>query len=762
MRHLTLDPYIPLALWVPLALAAAGLLVWYAVDARGRLSGRRRWGVIALMALAVTVPLVVLLNPTWLERIPPPAGKPLLTVCLDRSASMSTADAQGGLGRRELADRLARQIQARLADRYEVRIQPFAADTPVTDLAAVIEDSLEEDRPQGQAVMLLSDGVHNAPGGSTRLRESLAKAKAMAAPVYVTTVGGPTGTKDLEVGLNLPQELALVGQQVPVVVTLRQRGSLAGRTSLKLVCEDKVVQQRDAKLIADGVSEEVFQLTGEQAGLYRYEIRADGLPGEVTEVNNTATLLLRVVDQPVRVLLLEGKPYWDTKFLIRTLSRDRSTELVSVVQMAPGRLLKRTITRPDAGAPSGGSAPKPPPAPKPELGNQDGDESQAGAMAVRSESWSIEKDAGKILSAPEALAPYQIVVLGRDADVYLTDEALAELKKWLVSGEGSLVCFRGPPSSKISQRLGELMPVGWSPMGESRFRVQWTTEGQALRWLPSGGDDDLLAGLPSLAAVNRVQPPKALAVVLATTAAEQPQQRTPVITYQPVGSGRVVVVEGAGMWRWAFLAPEYRQHDDVYAMLWRGLVRWLVSNVGLLPSQQLALRTDKVTFTTTEAVTATLLVRQGQLGPEVPQIELTGGDLTGPRLIAPVPGGSVPGQFRVALGRLPEGRYQARAVGPVTDEVSAVAAFVVRGNLKERLDVRARPNVMKMIADRSGGMVLQDADPDGLGQQIEQHLGRSLPERTVQTTAWDRWWMLLGALTIWGAAWGLRRWSGLV
>ena len=49
------------------------------------------------------------------------------------------------------------------------------------DLAAAIEDSLEEDRPQGQAVMLLSDGVHNAPGGSARLRESLAKAKALAA-----------------------------------------------------------------------------------------------------------------------------------------------------------------------------------------------------------------------------------------------------------------------------------------------------------------------------------------------------------------------------------------------------------------------------------------------------------------------------------------------------------------------------------------------------------------------------------------------------
>ena len=53
------------------------------------------------------------------------------------------------------------------------------------------------------------------------------------------------------------------------------------------------------------------------------------------------------------MLLLEGKPYWDTKFLVRTLSADRSIELTSVVQMAEGRLLQRKIPR---RAPAAGKA----------------------------------------------------------------------------------------------------------------------------------------------------------------------------------------------------------------------------------------------------------------------------------------------------------------------------------------------------------------------------------------------------------------------
>ena len=84
--------------------------------------------------------------------------------------------------------------------------------------------------------------------------------------------------------------------------------------------------------------------------------------------------------------------------------------------------------------------------------------------------------------------------------MFLTDDALAKLRKWLTDGEGSLVCFRGPPASQISQRLGELMPVRWTPAPESRFRVQLTGIGQALRWLPVAGEGtDQLTELPSLA-----------------------------------------------------------------------------------------------------------------------------------------------------------------------------------------------------------------------------------------------------------------------
>lgn len=220
------------------------------------------------------------------------------------------------------------------------------------------------------------------------------------------------------------------------------------------------------------------------------------------------------------------------------------------------------------------------------------------------------------------------------------------------------------------------------------------------------------------------------------------------------------MVEGAGMWRWAFLPPDRQQQEETYGTLWRSLVRWLVANVGLLPSQRWSLRADKLTFAPEENATATLLVRDWSGAP--PQLELRGTGVDGVKSLAALPHASYPGQFYVALGHLPEGRYDLRLRGAEQNDPSAATAFDVRGNLTERLDIAAQPNLMKRIAHDSGGSALESVDPRLLAQQFDQQLSRTRPERVARTTAWDRWWLLLGVVGLWAASWGLRRRSGLV
>jgi hypothetical protein len=762
MGSLSFEPLIPLALWLSLAVAGLALLGWYA-RTRPAAVPRRRWLVIrSLMALGLVLLLLIVLNPTWVEPVTPPAGKPLLTVLVDATASMDTPDAADGQTRYRAAARLARACAEEMADRFEVRVRTFAGtlspaegpelearkpDGQLTDLAAALLSSLEEGRPQGQAILLLSDGIHNAGGGAARVLDAVRVAKAMACPVSTRAFGGDVAAvKDLAVELRSPQELAYVGQKIPVAVLLRQRGLAGAQATLTLRHEDKEVERRQVALAAQETTEVRFQVSRDRTGLYRYEVRADPLPGEVSLVNNAATLLLRVVNDPVRVLLLEGKPYWDAKFLVRTLLLDPSLELDSVVRVKDGRLHRRTLSR-DRAAPGKSAA----------------DAAPGKGPGSLHEEWATLTGPPTILATAENLRAYQVVVLGRDAEVFLSEAGLAGLRNWIARDGGCLVCYRGQPMTPVNQRLGQLLPVRWAPIREARFRPRLTDRGRDLHWFPAAGaeaGDDAFAGLPSLATAARPEQPRPLATVLAT-APSPAEADSPVVTYQPYGTGRVVVIEGSGMWRWAFLPPQQQQQEEVYRALWHSLLRWLASSADLLPGQKLALRSDKARFSTLEPATATLLLREEAAKAKVPAVELRGDGAGNAQTVTPVPMGDEPGTFRVVFGKLPEGRYQARVAGTEGD-LTGSTAFDVRSFSEEQLDLKARPDLMARIAQGSGGVVLEAGTPREMLEQFRAHLDQGRPQRVRRVSAWDRWWVLAGVLAAWGAAWGVRRSAGLV
>ncbi|GAA4436093.1 hypothetical protein [Bremerella cremea] len=304
------------------------------------------------------------------------------------------------------------------------------------------------------------------------------------------------------------------------------------------------------------------------------------------------------------------------------------------------------------------------------------------------------------------------------------------------------------------------MPIDWDNSGETHTRMSLTDAGQAAQWLPDvSGQLELL---PSLALSARPDQVKPLTTILAEGASSD--QAVPLITFRPTGRGRVVVLEGSGMWRWAFLPPEHQSHDEIYAMLWRSLVRWLVSHVGLLPHEEVALRTDSVTVSSNQTAAATLLLREEQWD-KPPVVHLTGGGIDAGRSFAPV-SQDANGVYRVNFGKLPPGNYSAQVFRTEDKDAIAETSFDVTANLRERLDVVARPKMLQDLAEQSGASVLEKTDPTEMALELdhlfEEHRQQSRPDRMIRTSAWDRWWVLLGTLGLWGTTWVVRRWASLV
>ncbi len=602
-------------------------------------------------------------------------------------------------------------------------------------------------------------------------------------------MGGAATVCDLAVELRSPQELTFVAQKVPIRAVLHSSGLAGQQASVSLVDEQEHVLGKKTATLNIGKPVEVqFEVERDRSGVFRYEVRADPLPGEVTTADNQATFMLRVIDEPIRVLLLEGKPYWDTKFLLRTLAADRSIELVSVVKLAESRFMERTLKRPVAeksGTAKNAAAedsvkPNPQAAAKSAIVRNGGDKAEvvletptasaaADAPAFRPQDWKILTDGSQLLADAKSLDTYQVVILGRDAEAYLNDEALAQLRRWLRESGGSLVCFRGSPTAQINQHLATLLPVRWEGTRESRFHMRLTEQGRDLRWLPTddgAADADPLLLMPTLA--TRAQPLEGHSVGETWAVGESDTGKFPVVSSRPFGvAGRVVVVEGAGMWRWALLPPKYAAHESIYGALWQSLIRWLVSNPGLLPTQKWKLSSDQVRFHTAEAATATLQIREaalsGTLPGALPAIELRKrGEEKIVSSVRPAPLGDEPGAYRAAFGRLPEGRYEARIAGSAASDSAARTLFDVNRNLDEMLKLDANPALMKRISAASGGVALESASAEELAAQLSEHLAHSRQEQIRTATAWDRWWVLAGVFGLWGCSWGLRRWSGLI
>lgn len=217
----TFEPLIASSLWLALAAGGAAFLAWYAVRPPAVASSGKAWrGTVALMAIGLLLVLAVLLNPTWVERAPRPGGKPVLSILVDATASMNTPDAPGGATRYRAASQLAGQVAERLGDKCDVRVKAFAdvatatdakalagrdPSGTTTDLAAAIAAGLDVERPAGQALVLLSDGIQNTPGGTSRVLDAVRTTRATGAPVYTRTFGGEQSILDVAVEIRAPQ-----------------------------------------------------------------------------------------------------------------------------------------------------------------------------------------------------------------------------------------------------------------------------------------------------------------------------------------------------------------------------------------------------------------------------------------------------------------------------------------------------------------------------------------------------------------------------
>lgn len=638
---------------------------------------------------------------------------PLVVALLDVSRSMGIADA-GERTRLEAAlDALEsfREAIESVAD-ADVRVYPFAgtlgdsALTPSerpgaggegTNIVGAIGDVLARHRGRPPAaVVLLSDG---------RITRGMTKpAGGLSVPVFAVPFGETREPPDAAIQRIDADRIVYRGTRATIEATVSIAGFPGAETTVLLLDGDRRLAGTTVR--GDGTIPVDLTWMPRREGLRRLLVRVGPLSGEERLQNNEEEIAVDVRRSGIRVLLVDQFVDWNAT-LLRRLGNASPRLDVSVA----------------AGTPEHGYR---------LIGGGDAE-------------WTVG-----------ALDAYDVLLLSDDDEIMSDRTAVQVIESWTDRGGG--IAFIADERSPLLRR--GLVAEGFLPVkrvGPTRIET----------------GDDAVSSSPAAATafplafeevVSRTDPPPlslrigGLAPAAdASTPLVFESDGGPFLSMHRVGDGRVAVVSGYPVWRWA-LDGEWGA--SVYEAFFGGLIQLLAGN----GEPAFEVRSTRSAWAAGEAIR---LSAKANGGPPLDAVRgilarvaaQGNADTVAVFAFSPVQGKR--GRFEALLDPLPPGEYRviaSRLGGGRSIESDAV--FRVRPVSVEFFRVASDPGVLARVAEQAGGSLIRPGDIGDLPRRMS--LEETLVTRRESRSLRDGLPLFLLVVLLLGTEWSLRKAWGLV
>jgi len=816
--------------WTALT-AGLGTAALLTVLARGErdLVSRKVWGFLWSLRLLAAGLLALLLAEPVVGRVVREPAKGRVIVAVDVSNSMATVDPDrppteaarlkaalnadvSSTSRREIVRRFLERPQSpltKLDEEHDLEYFAFAESTTPTAKSGLLEQLAAKlhsasgnatdwrpvlaeaarkgssDEPPRVAVVLIGDGrfhPSNLAGtqmlGADETPEKLARMKI---PVFSLLVGSEAAPRDLAVAGLLVPETAFLDDTAPVEAKLVVNGFRGRDVAVTLTANPpgkapytSIQTIRPATDLASPIVRFQLPLTVPGVVPLRVAIAAvapepEPQRAEARLDNNQAEQSIEVIGDPARVLLIDGEPRWEFRYLRNALARDPHVRVEAVVPHQPALVLPSDR--------AGGTDPSAKISKVPDLPTYPMNLPALGDP---------EKD--------DPLSRFDAIILGDVAPADIPVGFWERLESHVAERGGTLIIVPGPrhwrelwgeaaARSSIPRALTPLTGLRAATIDESlidpdrpslppgipvvptpealaeqsawpmfRIRETSTLEDVSKLW----------ADLPRQpwALIGRLKPgATALAAALGSGGET-------VIASQRFGLGRVLWMGIDGTWRW-----RYRVGDALHHRFWGQTVRWASASGKLTGGDDRvrfgATRTrveegDPVRIRARISETPTNLPAQPILAARVASLD----DRTGAgseTLIALRPLAGQPQTFEGKTPPLAPGRYSIRVEAPTLGEYRGTKASfqVVPRFSGEKVELAASRTQLERLAQATGGQVVDDDEAERLVDLLRPFARSTTVPRFRVISLWDQPATILVFLAIVSADWVVRKRVGL-
>ncbi len=780
-RVFSISPEWPL--WVVaagVALVVELIFLLYRYEAGAVSPARARW-IIGLRLMALAVLVWILISPAWVRKTTREVQREVVVI-LDDSGSMHIKDDGEEATRLELGEEALEKagLLEKLGENLRVRVVRAARSVreegeevaggwgDATDLASALDTVLEQVSPDELAgALIVSDGRHNRPG---RVEDVARRFGILDAPVGMIAVGSAEPPRDASVLAVRAPEAIHLGDRMRVDVNLKFDGYRGETANVTLRRGEEVLEEREISIPQAHHREEVrFSLIPDEGGVGDYRVEIDPLDGERFADNNAWEFETSITDARTNVLLIEGTPRWEFRYLRNLFyGRDKSVHLQHVL-LHPDRI-----------------------------------EGQVDPAVAASASRPFgESLATRLPASEEEWRKFDVIIIGDVEPSALREETWQILSRCVNERAALLVLVSGPrymPHAIESESGRALVPAefAWGRQtyfgsGGGPFRLALASEGRnhpvTRQSTGEAGNEQVWAGFPELAWRHPLESLKSGAEVLLTastgggesdvrsgsglenaleamTKRRERETEAALLVTRQTGKGKVALLLTDRTWRLREGAGDLYHHR-----FWGNLVRWGAGPTLRAGGQRVRVGTDQLTYTPDDRPVITARLRDVSLSP-VADESLRAEVILGEEVIASVPMAEVEGSnglYEARLDRLRSaGRYEVRVRGARAEQLMAEegmrevsAGFRVVGSRGpiEFAETTLNLPLLQTLADLSGGKVVS---PYNAGELAGLFLNeRNEREEIRETSLWDRGWVLALFALFLGAEWVIRRTSGL-
>ena len=599
-----------------------------------------------------------------------------------------------------------------------LRAAPAAA--KVTRLGTALQEAV--DRNTGQPIagaIVLTDGISNDGLEPLAVAQRLGE---RSIPIYPIGLGLPQ-PPDVRLRHLLVPDTVFHKDRVPVRVEIVSSGYANRTANLSVSIDGQQVAAKAVNLSGAAQFEELQFIPETKSGTVKLEVAVSPQPGEITDANNRLAKTVRIVNEKIHVLYVEGKPRWEYRYLRQVLLRDHRLDV------------KFLLT--------------------------EGDRDQA----LASDQYLVDfpEDAAKAFH-------FDLVILGDVPASYFARAQLARIEELVQKHGGSLLMLAGSrhaPVSYVGTPIASVLPVrlrteGWQDVEESVTPVVAEGAGESAVMtleVPAARNQELWALVHPLYKLPILEGAKPGATVLATLSRGATRgEPYPLIAWQRYGSGKSLFVGTDQLWRLRF-----KQGDKYHARFWGQAIQFLTLSRLLGENKRIQIETDRQDYRTGQRIQVNANVLDETYTPVKTPAFAVALDRTEPTRqtatlrLEPVP--NIAGLYQGFFTPDQPGRYAVRAPG--TDPaVAGTAEFTVTASPLEQLERAMQEEQLRRMAGASGGRYFAVRDLGDLEKVVagEQRTDVIRREREL----WDLPIVFAALLALLGVEWFLRRKYDLV